>query len=78
MPFLQIWVQDDFCEDFREDSKVYLIESQAADPAMECMAAQRSLEGDYVRWVRDSCLRENRFVCERPQTYAAEKEQGLN
>ena len=27
-PF-QIWVRDDFCEDFREDSKVYLIESQA-------------------------------------------------
>ena len=51
---------------------------QAADPAaMECVAAQRSLEGDYVKWVRDSCLQENRFVCERPQTYAAEKEQFL-
>ena len=28
MSFLQIWVLDEFCDDFREDSKVYLIESQ--------------------------------------------------
>ena len=45
---------------------------------MECIAAQRSLEGNYVKWVRDSCSGENRFVCERPQTYDAEMEQGGN
>ena len=28
MSFLQIWVRDEFRDDFREDSKVYLIESQ--------------------------------------------------
>ena len=50
---------------------------QATDPPLECMAAQRSPEGDYVTWVRDSCLQENRFICERPQTYAAEEEQFL-
>ena len=30
-PF-QIWVRDDFCEGFREDSKVYLIESLLQQP----------------------------------------------
>ena len=47
---------------------------QVEEPPMECIAAQRSLDGNYVRWVRDSCLEENRFVCERPQTYDAELE----
>ena len=32
MSFLQIWVRDDFCEDFREDSLVYLIESLSHHP----------------------------------------------
>ena len=48
-----------------------------SEPPMECIAAQRSLEGNYVRWVRGSCLEENHFVCERPQTYDVEMEQFL-
>ena len=51
--------------------------NQVEEP-MECIAAQRSLDGNYVRWVRDSCLEENYFVCELPQTYDAEMEQGRN